>query len=156
VDVRRHGRTGQSPDARPARVRSQRARSSLARGAPGVPGADTQDSCSTLGRAPQATADALAIVREHHGSRLHLIVSGTLDATTAPRLRAECGSECVDDIDVALLDVAHVTSMDRTGLQALFAANEHFGERLSIIVGPPCAHVIHLTGSRDKLPIIEG
>jgi len=108
------------------------------------------------GRTTGSLVESLAIARERHGNRLHLIVFGMLDATTAHILRRECARACPANIDVVLLDVAHVNSLDDAGLEALFAAYERFGERLALIVGPPCAHLIHLNGSRERLPIIEG
>ncbi len=156
MHARRHGRPGHLFDDRSARVGLRpallRVRSSLRRAArAGAPDAQFRPR-----RAPATPARALAITRERHGSGVHLIVSGTLDVASAQRLRAECLRDWPDEIHVILLDMARVTSMDGSGLGELHAAYRHLGERLSIILGPTCAHVIHIAGARERLPIIEG
>jgi anti-anti-sigma factor len=98
----------------------------------------------------------LVIRRGRHESGLHLIVSGELDAVTASQLREQCERADPEEADTVLLDLADLTVIDSSGLDVLFAAFAHFGERLVIILGPPGARAIELANARGILPIIEG
>lgn len=98
----------------------------------------------------------LAIQHRLYETGLHFIVSGKLDDMTARELK-----RCYERVDpreaeTVLLDLADLTIMDGSGLDVLLAAHAHFGERLVIIIGPPCARTIELGNVRDVLPIIEG
>jgi anti-anti-sigma factor len=99
---------------------------------------------------------ALTILRARYESGVHFIVSGELDIVTAPLLKQQCERLEANGAETVLLDLADLTTMDSSGLDVLFAAYAHFGERLVIIIGPPCAHTIGLANVRDWLPIIEG
>jgi anti-anti-sigma factor len=92
--------------------------------------------------------------RYEHG--LYVLVSGPLDAATEHELRQQCDRIDPRVIETVVLDLGDVTYMDANGLGALLAAFAHLGERLVIIVSPPCAHAIHVARVRDWLPIIEG
>lgn len=110
----------------------------------------------TAGAARGGADGALLVELRRHESGLHLLVSGELHMGTAHLLRQWCESVDAAEADTVLIDLAELTAMDGDGLDALFAAYLHFGERLVIIVGPPGAHTIDLAGVRDILPIIEG
>lgn len=110
---------------------------------------------------PPIEADAtpssvLAIQRRRYESGVHFIVSGELDAVTAPQLRRQCERVDPSEAETVLLDLADLATMDEHGLDALFAAYDHFGERLVIIIGHHGAHQVELASARDVLPIIEG
>jgi anti-anti-sigma factor len=99
---------------------------------------------------------ALTIRRARYENGVHFIVRGDLDSVTAPRLAQQCERLDPDDAETVLLDLADVASMDGGGLDMLFAAYAHLGERLVIIIGPPAASTIEIADVRDRLPIIEG
>jgi anti-anti-sigma factor len=103
-----------------------------------------------------ANASGLAITRRRYELGLHFLVAGQLDAVTAPRLKQQCDRVDPDEVETVVLDLGDVTHMDASCLSVLFAAFAHLGERLVIIISPPCAHTIHITKVRDRLPIIEG
>jgi anti-anti-sigma factor len=103
-----------------------------------------------------AQTSALTIHRARYEGGVHFIVSGELDIVTAPLLKAQCERVDPDEAETVLLDLADLTIMDSSGLDVLFAGYAHFGERLVIIIGPPCAQTIALANVRDLLPIIEG
>ncbi|MGH2849372.1 MAG: STAS domain-containing protein [Solirubrobacteraceae bacterium] len=98
----------------------------------------------------------LAIQRRRYDSGLHFIVSGGLDAVTASQLRQQCERVDPGEAETVLLDLADLTTMDEHGLDVLFAASDHFGERLVIILGPGGARQVELAHAREVLPIIEG
>jgi len=102
------------------------------------------------------TASGLAIKRRRYESGLHLIVSGELDRVTAGQLQQQCERVDPAELPTVLLDLADVTLTDSSGLDVLFAAFEHFGERLVVIIGPPCAQTVDIANVRGRLPIIEG
>jgi anti-sigma B factor antagonist len=96
------------------------------------------------------------ITRARHERGVHIVVAGELDIMTAAELRDHYGCEDAEGAGTILIDLAEVTFIDSSGLYALLEAHERFGERLVIIIGPPCAHVIDITDLRRRLPIIEG
>ncbi|HEY1778610.1 MAG TPA: STAS domain-containing protein [Solirubrobacteraceae bacterium] len=98
----------------------------------------------------------LEIERRRYEHGLHLLVSGQLEAVTAGQLEQECNRLASEELETIVLDLGDVTSMDPGGVGALFAVFARLGERLVVIVSPPCAHAIHLANARDRLPIIEG
>jgi len=102
------------------------------------------------------TAGALAIKRKRYERSMHFIVFGELDLVTAHQLKQQCERVDPDEMETVLVDLAEVTSMDNAGLDLLFAAFAHFGERLVIIISPSCAHTIDISTARGVLPIIEG
>ena len=100
--------------------------------------------------------DDFQITRATHERGVHIVVSGELDMMTAHELRNQYRFEDTEGAGTILIDLAEVTFIDSSGLHALLEAHERFGERLVIIIGPPCAHVIDITDLRRRLPIIEG
>lgn len=102
------------------------------------------------------TASALALKHKRYESGLHFIASGELDSATAPQLKQQCERLDPDEVGTVLLDLADLTLIDSSGLDVLTAAHAHLGERLVIIIGPPCADPIDIARARDRLPIIEG
>jgi anti-anti-sigma factor len=98
----------------------------------------------------------LEIERRRYEHGLHLLVSGQLEAGSADQLEQECNRLASEDLETIVLDLGDVTSMDPGGVGALFAVFARLGERLVVIVSPPCARAIHLANARDRLPIIEG
>jgi anti-sigma B factor antagonist len=108
------------------------------------------------GAAVGAQTSDLAITRRRYERGLQFLVAGQFDAATAPRLKHQCEWVDPEAVETVVLDLGDVTYMDASGLSVLLAAFAHLGERLSIIIGPPCAHTTHITKARDRLPIIEG
>jgi anti-anti-sigma factor len=98
----------------------------------------------------------LTIQRRRYESGVHLIVSGELDIATASLLTQQCKRVDPNEAEIVLLDLADLVTMDDSGLDVLFAAYAHLGDRLVIIIGPPGARTIELANVRDQLPIIEG
>jgi anti-anti-sigma factor len=111
---------------------------------------------AAAGSALGPAAGALAVKRRRYEDAVHLIVSGELDRVTACQLRHQCERVDHQEIDTVLLDLADVTFMDSSGLQALLGAYAHSGERLVLIIGPACARTIDIASARHRLPIIEG
>lgn len=103
-----------------------------------------------------AASNGLVIQRRRYVSGLHLIASGELDSATVHQLKHQCQRIDPNETETVLLDLADLTIIDSSGLDVLFAAYEHLGERLVIIIGPPFAHTIDVANVRDLLPIIEG
>jgi anti-anti-sigma factor len=102
-------------------------------------------------------ADPFAITAERHGAISLLKVSGELDLATAPQFREAHARARQGEPDVLLIDLADVTFIDSTGLDALLDAHvEDEEQRLRIILGPATAYLIDLARLRDRLPIIEG
>ena len=101
-------------------------------------------------------SNGLVIQRRRYLSGLHLIASGELDSATAHQLKHQCQRIDPNEAGTVLLDLADLTITDSSGLDVLFTAYEHLGERLVIIIGPQFAHTIDVANVRDQLPIIEG
>ena len=102
-------------------------------------------------------AQAFAIDYERHGTIACLTLSGDLDLATAPQFRDACAHAQQGEPDILLIDLADVTFIDSTGLQALLDAHaDDQKRRLRIILSPAAARLIDLVRLRNRLPIIEG
>jgi len=98
--------------------------------------------------------EGIGVIVERAADEVRILVSGTLDLQTAPRLLASVRACGLQDGAQLILDLAAVAFMDSSGLAALLGVYEHHGERLRI-VAPGVETAIALSGARSFLPFAD-
>jgi anti-anti-sigma factor len=95
-------------------------------------------------------SDPFAIAVEREGEDVRLLVAGELDIASAPVLASRIEEERPRAL---LLDLSAVTFIDSTGLRAVLAAHDEFGERLRIVASEPAMRLFILVGADERLPL---
>ena len=88
-----------------------------------------------------------------------VVVSGDLDAATAPRLHAELTHLAEDGIDRVVLDLRRMSFVDSFGLGVIVSAKKRLselGNALCLVAGPEqrtLRRVLEITGLDRVLPV---
>ena len=89
------------------------------------------------------------------GTTVRIIVSGELDATSAPNLRECIETELAGHAEFVVLDLADISFIDNSGLHVLLGAANHDGGRLRIVPSAACLRLFDVAEVRDQLPLID-
>ena len=96
---------------------------------------------------------------EERGDRVHAILRGELDISTASRLEENLERVEADEPALLVLDLSRLDFMDSTGLRLLISADgraRKAGRRLVLIKGNEIVQrVLRLTRLDERLEIVE-
>jgi anti-anti-sigma factor len=89
------------------------------------------------------------------GKTAQIVVTGEIDLVTGQRLRDTVEQlESDRNVEVVVLDFEGVTFMDSTGLYTVLDAHQRLGPRLRIVLSPPVARLLDITGLGRRLTVI--
>lgn len=109
------------------------------------------------GQAHDSQTRDFDVAHVRDGTTAQIIVSGEIDMASGQRLR-DAVDELQHDraIELVVLDFERVTFMDSTGLYIALDAHQRLGGRLRVVLSPPIARLLELTGLGGRLQLIAG
>lgn len=98
--------------------------------------------------------DDIVIDVEARENDARIIVRGALDITTAG-VFATAVQVDLANCEKVTVDLSELDFMDSSGLVALLAAYERYGEALTIVYGPSLEPLVRHSGAASFLPMVE-